>query len=179
MVLGKKMAISDWEWSRIWAPREGQKIPWLYVFYFQSFAKTRPVATEASQGLVSKYSNTVSFSLRDKDGNKKKVKNLPNPIPITINRDVNAPPDDLKVEFANPEIPPREWEVFFYHTVNKPEKPSWTSMHLIFRPTNTSRFNQLLVTVSFGADMPDVEKENIEHVCMIPSHTDLWGRYTP
>ena len=27
MVLGKKVAISDWKWDRNSAPREGQKIP--------------------------------------------------------------------------------------------------------------------------------------------------------
>ena len=27
MVLGKKLAILDWEWGRISAPSEGQKIP--------------------------------------------------------------------------------------------------------------------------------------------------------
>ena len=27
MVFGKKVAISDWEWGRNSAPREGQKIP--------------------------------------------------------------------------------------------------------------------------------------------------------
>ena len=28
MVLGKKMAIFDWEWGRNSAPRDGQKIPY-------------------------------------------------------------------------------------------------------------------------------------------------------
>ena len=28
MVLGKKVAIFDWEWGRNLAPREGLKIPW-------------------------------------------------------------------------------------------------------------------------------------------------------
>ena len=27
MVLGKKVAIFDWEWVRNWAPRKGQKMP--------------------------------------------------------------------------------------------------------------------------------------------------------
>ena len=29
MVLGKKVAIFNWEWGRNSAPREGQKMPWL------------------------------------------------------------------------------------------------------------------------------------------------------
>ena len=29
MVLGKRVAIFDWEWGLNSAPREGQKIPWL------------------------------------------------------------------------------------------------------------------------------------------------------
>ena len=28
MVLGKKVAIFDWEWGRNSVPREGQKMPW-------------------------------------------------------------------------------------------------------------------------------------------------------
>ena len=32
MVLGKKVAIFDWEWGRISAPRDGQKIPWKIKF---------------------------------------------------------------------------------------------------------------------------------------------------
>ena len=31
MVLGKKVAIFDWEWGRNSAPREGQKIPWMFA----------------------------------------------------------------------------------------------------------------------------------------------------
>ena len=27
MVLGKKVAIFDWDWCQNWAPREGQKMP--------------------------------------------------------------------------------------------------------------------------------------------------------
>ena len=28
MILGKKVAIFDWEWGQNPAPRDGQKIPW-------------------------------------------------------------------------------------------------------------------------------------------------------
>ena len=33
MVLGKKAAIFDWEWGRNSAPREGQKIPCVFITY--------------------------------------------------------------------------------------------------------------------------------------------------
>ena len=32
MVLGKKVAIFDWEWGRNSAPKEGQKLPEVYPF---------------------------------------------------------------------------------------------------------------------------------------------------
>ena len=48
MVLGKRVAIFDWEWGRNSAPREGQKIPWTmshkkdYALYIgQDFLKIR------------------------------------------------------------------------------------------------------------------------------------------
>ena len=31
MVLGKNVAIFDWEWGQISAPRDGQKIPWIQI----------------------------------------------------------------------------------------------------------------------------------------------------
>ena len=37
MVLGRKVAIFDWEWGRISAPREGEKIPWPMFDYLESF----------------------------------------------------------------------------------------------------------------------------------------------
>ena len=33
MVLGKNVAIFDWEWGRNSAPREGQKMPWYPISY--------------------------------------------------------------------------------------------------------------------------------------------------
>ena len=35
MVLGKKVAILDWEWGKNFAPRDGQKIPSLEYQAFQ------------------------------------------------------------------------------------------------------------------------------------------------
>ena len=33
MVLGKMVAILDWEWGRNSAPRDGQKSPWESIFF--------------------------------------------------------------------------------------------------------------------------------------------------
>lgn len=124
---------------------------------------------------MNEYSNCVSFSFRDKDGNKRKVENLASPIPISIKQDPNKPADMFSAEYANPEIvASRENEYLFFHAVNKPLQPNVTSIHLTFRPTNITG-NQLLVLVSF-AELPDIEKKNIEAVCMIPSHTDYTGK---
>ena len=145
------------------------------IYIFQAVAKVKPPSPEFSGGQVSPFSNCVSFSFRDKDGNKKKVKNLASPIPITIKQDVNKPPDALATEFANPEIvATRENEFLFYHKVIKPQLPIWPSIHLTFRPTNVTG-NQLLVLLSHN-EKPDPEKGIIKHVCMIPSHTDYTGK---
>ena len=37
MVLGKKMAIFDWEWGRNLAPREGQKMPFTVDSYIEPY----------------------------------------------------------------------------------------------------------------------------------------------
>ena len=143
---------------------------------FQAIAKVKSPSPEMSGGLVSKYSNSLSFSFRDKDGNIKKVTNLATPIPIKIQQDKAKPADVLKTEYANPEIvQSRPDEYLFYHAVNKPQEPVVTSIHLRFRPTNMTG-NQLLVFVSF-AEMPDIEKHNIEAVCLIPSNTKYAGKY--
>ena len=39
MVLGKKVAIFDWEWGRNSAPRDGQKIPCNLMKFFDIFQK--------------------------------------------------------------------------------------------------------------------------------------------
>ena len=41
MVMGEKVAIFDWEWGGIWAPRDGQKIPsqliWIYAVFKKGY----------------------------------------------------------------------------------------------------------------------------------------------
>ena len=37
MVLGKRVAIFDWEWARKWAPRDGQKIPCIDILNVVTF----------------------------------------------------------------------------------------------------------------------------------------------
>ena len=123
---------------------------------------------------MGKYSNSLSISLRDEDGNIKEVKNLATPIPITIEQDKNKPPDNLATEYANPQmVESRPDEYLFYHSINKPDSAK-TSIHVKFRPTNTTG-NQLLVLFSFGR-LPSIEERNIEAAFLVPSHTDLTGK---
>ena len=53
MVLGKKVAIFDWESGRNLAPREGQKIPWHFLLSSEDGRKVQLVIQEINRSHAS------------------------------------------------------------------------------------------------------------------------------
>ena len=69
MVLGKKVAIFDWEWGRNSAPRDGQKIPWLLLAQLKY--GSRKLSDKKNPHWVAAYAffnqSLISQTMHDKD----------------------------------------------------------------------------------------------------------------